>query len=141
MPAHTTRPPLRSALNWIGTSADNCRTADPMLSFCSGPSLVSEKIAGDCLANTEVKIYELIGGVHTWYTGPMNNPAGVPYNAAFNATTGVTTDDILWNFFVHSSVRCRTPTYEVWRIQKGVRSIRTSRPTTGSPRNAGFLRS
>jgi hypothetical protein len=29
----------------------------------------------------------------------MNDPAQIPYNPAFDSTVGVTTDDLIWNFF------------------------------------------
>ena len=60
---------------------------------------VSGKRATNCLANTEVRIYKLIGGVHTWSTQPMNDPKQVPYNPALGSTVGVTTNDLIWNFF------------------------------------------
>jgi len=30
----------------------------------------------------------------------MNNPAAIPYNPDLNTTTGTTTNDIFWNFFL-----------------------------------------
>jgi poly(3-hydroxybutyrate) depolymerase len=58
-----------------------------------------EKNATNCSAMTEVKLYKLIGGTHTWYTSPMNVAGQVPLNPDFNSTTGITTTEILWNFF------------------------------------------
>jgi poly(3-hydroxybutyrate) depolymerase len=62
-------------------------------------SAVVEKDATRCSGNTEVKFYKLIGGVHTWYTIPMNVSGQVPFNPGFNSNTGITTRDILWRFF------------------------------------------
>jgi polyhydroxybutyrate depolymerase len=87
---------------WMGASADACTTVDTTLPICDSqgnPTAVEEKDATGCRANTEVKYYRLEGGVHLWYTVPMNVPGQTPFNPNFNATTGVTTDDILWNFF------------------------------------------
>ena len=46
-----------------------------------------------------MKFYKLAGGEHDWYTVPMNVSGSVPFNPAFTAASGVTTDDIVWNFF------------------------------------------
>ena len=62
-------------------------------------SAVTEKRATDCLSNAEVRICKLIGGVHTWYSQPMDDPNQVPYNPGLNSTVGVTTDDLIWSFF------------------------------------------
>jgi poly(3-hydroxybutyrate) depolymerase len=60
---------------------------------------VAEKRAIRCSLNTEVVLYKLIGGVHAWYTQPMDDPTRIPYNPKFNSTVGVTTNDLIWNFF------------------------------------------
>jgi hypothetical protein len=36
---------------------------------------------------------------HDWYTIPMNAPGSSPFNPNVDARSGVTTDDIVWNFF------------------------------------------
>jgi polyhydroxybutyrate depolymerase len=87
---------------WTGTSADNCLTFDTTALLCDsqgGITSVVEKDATNCLGNTEVKYYKLIGGIHTWYTVSMNIPSQVPFNPDFNSATGITTDEVLWNFF------------------------------------------
>jgi polyhydroxybutyrate depolymerase len=80
---------------------NGCTTFDTMALLCtySIASPVSEKRATGCLANTEVRIYKLIGGVHTWYSQPLNDPNNLPYNPNFDSTVGITMNDIIWNFF------------------------------------------
>jgi poly(3-hydroxybutyrate) depolymerase len=87
---------------WAGSSADACTTVDTNQSICDGvgtETSLLEKTATGCRGKAEVKFYRLEGGVHLWYTTPMNVLGATPYNPDFNSTTGVTTDDILWNFF------------------------------------------
>jgi polyhydroxybutyrate depolymerase len=87
---------------WSGTSGDSCSTFDTTTELCDSLgniSTVVEKDATACAASSEVKFYKLIGGTHAWNTGAMDDPNQVPYNPAFNATTGTTTSTILWNFF------------------------------------------
>jgi polyhydroxybutyrate depolymerase len=87
---------------WTGTEADSCSSFDTPVALCDGQghiSAVVEKDATNCSGNTEVKFYKLIGGVHTWYTVPMNVSGQVPFNPDFNSNTGITTRDILWTFF------------------------------------------
>jgi polyhydroxybutyrate depolymerase len=87
---------------WTGASADSCSSFDTPLALCDGQgsiTAVAEKDATSCNGNTEVKFYKLIGGIHTWYTVPMNLSGQVPFNPDFNSTTGLTTTTILWNFF------------------------------------------
>jgi polyhydroxybutyrate depolymerase len=86
---------------WAGAS-DNCSrfdTGEPLCDSQGNITAVVEKTASSCSANTEVKLYKLIGGIHTWYTVPMNVSDQAPFNPDFDATTGITTRDILWNFF------------------------------------------
>ncbi|HYL92240.1 MAG TPA: PHB depolymerase family esterase, partial [Alphaproteobacteria bacterium] len=85
---------------WSGANA--CTAFDTTAALCDAQrniTAVFEKDATSCTANTEVKFYKLMGGTHTWYNTPMNVPGQVPFNADFNSTTGLTTDDVLWNFF------------------------------------------
>jgi polyhydroxybutyrate depolymerase len=87
---------------WTGTSADSCSSFDTTAPLCDSQGnigAVVEKDATDCSGSTEVKFYKLIGGIHTWYTVPMNVSGQVPFNPDFNSSTGITTTDILWNFF------------------------------------------
>jgi poly(3-hydroxybutyrate) depolymerase len=91
---------------WVGPSANNCTIFDTTAPLCDAQgniTSVSEKDATGCLGNVEVKYYKLEGGAHVWYNTPMNVPGQIPYNPAFNATTGVTTNDILWNYFASHS--------------------------------------
>ena len=101
-----TAPPVASqeeSFNyWSGPRANSCtafNTTQPICDAQLQQTAIPEKDASGCLGNTEVKFYRLQGGVHLWYTVPMNVPGQAPYNPALNATTGVTTNDILWNFF------------------------------------------
>src|ERR1035437_5475255 len=84
---------------WAGNNG--CTVFDATARLCTNaaPSAISEKRATRCFANTEVRLYKLIGGVHTWYTQPMDDPKQVPYNPALDSTVGVTTNDLIWNFF------------------------------------------
>jgi len=80
---------------------DGCTTLDTAAPLCDnyGPTAINEKRATYCRSNTEVRIYKLIGGVHTWYSQPMNDPSRVPYNPYLDDTSGVTMNDAIWNFF------------------------------------------
>jgi polyhydroxybutyrate depolymerase len=87
---------------WTGPAANNCHSFDTTAPLCDTQGNITsvyEKDATGCSGNTEVKFYKLEGGVHEWYTTPMDILGQVPYNPDFNSATGVTTDDILWNFF------------------------------------------
>jgi polyhydroxybutyrate depolymerase len=87
---------------WAGTSANRCATVDTSAPLCDAQGNITptfEKDATNCTGNAEVKFYKLAGGVHTWYTVPMNVPGQVPFNPDFNSVTGITTNDILWKFF------------------------------------------
>lgn len=73
--------------------------------LCSGgkPTATTSKTATGCSSSVVVQQYELIGGIHKWYTVPMNVAPGTstqPYNSKFTTSTGLTTNDIIWNFFV-----------------------------------------
>jgi polyhydroxybutyrate depolymerase len=91
---------------WYQTAANSCKTLDTTTNLCTGflgtPTSITMKDATGCNSGAEVRIYRLIGGTHTWYQVPMNVPPGTssqPYNPNLNSATGVSTDDILWNFF------------------------------------------
>jgi polyhydroxybutyrate depolymerase len=91
---------------WSGTLADKCSSFDTPAPLCDGQgniSAVVEKDATSCSANSEVKFYKLIGGIHTWYTVPMNVSGQVPFNPDFSSDTGIATRDILWSFFATHS--------------------------------------
>ena len=83
------------------SAANRCSSADTAAPLCDaqGITAVSEKDATSCAGGTEVKFYKLEGGVHDWYTVPMNVPGSSPFNPAFDARSGITTDDVVWNFF------------------------------------------
>ncbi len=82
-------------------ASNGCTTYEPAANLCDGftPTAISQKRATNCLDGTEVQIYKLIGGIHTWYWDPMNDPARIPYNPAFNAETGLTLNELIWKFF------------------------------------------
>jgi poly(3-hydroxybutyrate) depolymerase len=87
---------------WTSPTANNCGSFDTTAPLCDAQGNITsvfEKDATACQGSTEVKFYKLEGGVHEWYTIPMDIPGQAPYNPDFNSTTGVTTDDILWNYF------------------------------------------
>lgn len=88
---------------WAGPTANACTTFDTTQPLCdvqSNLTAVLKKDATGCRGNAEVRFFRLEGGMHLWYTAPMNSPGQVPYNPTLDSTTGVTTDDILWSFFV-----------------------------------------
>ncbi len=87
---------------WSGASANSCSSVDVQSALCDlqgNISPVVEKKASSCSGSTEVQFYKLIGGDHSWTTTPMNVQGQAPYNPAFDSTTGITTSEILWNFF------------------------------------------
>jgi len=87
---------------WSGTSGNSCSNSDTSTPLCDSQGNITaiyEKSASNCKGSTEVKFYKLLGGIHTWYTVPMNVTGQIPFNPDFNSTTGVTTTNILWNFF------------------------------------------
>jgi polyhydroxybutyrate depolymerase len=81
-------------------TANRCSRNDTAAPLCDaqGITSVEEKDASGCAGGTEVKFYKLLGGQHEWYTIPMNAGSS-PFNPSFDATSGVTTADIVWNFF------------------------------------------
>ena len=84
------------------TAANNCSSFDTAMPLCDAQgniSVIVEKDATSCRGGTEVKLFRLVGGQHNWYNSSMNVPSQIPYNPTFDATTGVTTNDIIWNFF------------------------------------------
>jgi polyhydroxybutyrate depolymerase len=82
------------------SSANRCSTTDTAAPLCSGQGItaVAEKDASQCGAGAEVKFYKLLGGQHEWYTAPMTAGSS-PSNPSFDATSGMTTVDLMWNFF------------------------------------------
>jgi polyhydroxybutyrate depolymerase len=84
---------------WASAAADSCTKLDTNASLCSGsgrPASLIEKDASNCANNTEVKIYRLVGGIHTTDYGTPNLS---PFNSDLNGTTGTMTNDVMWKFF------------------------------------------
>jgi polyhydroxybutyrate depolymerase len=86
---------------WSGPSANSCATVDTTQPICDteGNAVAIEKRATGCNGGSEVQYYRLEGGIHLWYTAPMNVSGQMPYNPDLSSSTGVTTDEILWKFF------------------------------------------
>lgn len=91
---------------WFQTPANSCTTLNTTTNLCTGfagsPNPITMKDATGCKSGTEVRFYRLVGGTHTWNQTPLNVAPGTalqPYNPNLNSATGVTTNDILWNFF------------------------------------------
>ena len=98
---------------WTGASGDRCERISPAGPLCESvgvgdaqahvtpgtPSSLVTKIATGCRRRTEVKLYRLLGGVDVWNLSPMNVSGATPFNPDLDRETGVTTNDILWNFF------------------------------------------
>jgi poly(3-hydroxybutyrate) depolymerase len=79
-----------------------CKTNSTALCSSGKPTSSSSKLALGCSSSVVVQQYKLIGGIHKWYQVAMNVPPGTssqPYNSSFNSKTGLTTDDIIWDFF------------------------------------------
>jgi len=87
---------------WTAAAANNCSSFDTAMPLCDAQgniTAVVEKDAAFCRVNTEVRLFRLMGGQHNWYNAPMNVSGQIPFNPMFDGTTGVTTNDIIWNFF------------------------------------------
>lgn len=91
---------------WYQTPANSCTSLSTSSNLCTAflgsPTSVTLKDATGCNNGAEVRFYRLIGGTHNWYQVALNVAPGTaaqPYNPNFNSSTGVTTNDILWNFF------------------------------------------
>lgn len=98
---------------WTGPSADQCAHVSPIGPICESvgvgdaqgnvtpgvPSPLVAKYASGCGNRTQVKLFRLLGGADEWNLSPMNVPGTVPFNPNLDKATGVTTNDILWNFF------------------------------------------
>ena len=82
------------------STANRCSAADTQAPLCDGQGItsVAHKDASGCARDTEVTFYKLLGGQHDWYSIPMS-PGSSPFNPNFAASSGVTTNDIVWNFF------------------------------------------
>jgi polyhydroxybutyrate depolymerase len=92
---------------WTGSSANACTTSSTTQRICSGGALqVVTKGASGCKGSAEVQFYQLLNAQHGWFNtaGHWSVPFNVfgapqPYNPDLTATTGLTANDIIWNFF------------------------------------------
>ena len=78
------------------SSPNRCLTKRPLCDGNGHPTSVNEKDATGGASNTEVKFYRLIGADHF---AVYHNANLSQYNPNFNSTTGVLSNDIVWNFF------------------------------------------
>jgi len=86
---------------WAGARGNDCAAVSTTQAMCDAvetPSSIGEKRASQCRGGTEVQFYKLFGGRHGWYQGPLDLPGQEAYNPAFNATTGITLNDIIWKW-------------------------------------------
>lgn len=103
---------------WTGPSANSCGAVDTTTNICNGARQLqlTAKNAKNCKGSVEVQFYQLLNVSHGWFNVPghWSTPMNVapdsyyvgedlasqkPYNPNLNATTGVTANDIIWNFF------------------------------------------
>lgn len=81
------------------TQGNHCTSVTPAQPLCSGPNgtptTVLQKLGTGCDDGADVVYYRLRGQGHTYQ--PVLTTA---MNPAFNATTGLTTNDLFWNFFL-----------------------------------------
>src|SRR5262245_26983598 len=87
---------------WVGGQADSCSGIDPAAPLCDpqgNPTSVVTKHGQSCSAGTAVTLYRLIGARHAWYGTPLNLLGQAPFNPDLDASTGITTNDVIWNFF------------------------------------------
>jgi poly(3-hydroxybutyrate) depolymerase len=82
--------------DWIGNLGDSC---SPLSVSCWEKSSRHGVRTRASAEDTEVVFYKLIGATHTWYSSPLNVAGQLPYNPNLNSSTGIVTDDVLWNFF------------------------------------------
>ncbi len=104
---------------WSSGQNDSCSGFDTSLSFCTGQynttgdgiqTSLTEKHSSGCSSSTDLQVYKLIGGQHTYYCSnnsgcspvvAFNNTAcdaTTPCNPQLNSATGTTLNDIIWNF-------------------------------------------
>jgi len=92
---------------WSGPLANDCRATSTPEPICrAGVLNVPTKRASSCKGSADVHYYQLLNSHHNWHTTvgtwniPLNAPAsGQPYNPDLDATTGVTTNDVILKFF------------------------------------------
>ena len=83
------------------SQANQCADVSTTESICTAPevpSSLARKVASSCRANAEVRFYMLLGGQHGWYQGALNQPTEEGYNPFFDATTGITMNDVIWKW-------------------------------------------
>ena len=89
---------------WAGPRGNSCAvlsTTEPLCAGVETPSAVGDKLASGCAGaggGTEVQFYKLFGGQHGWYVGRLDMPGQEGYNPRFDASTGITLNDIIWNW-------------------------------------------
>lgn len=87
---------------WVGGQADGCSRIDPVMPLCDPEgnlTSVVTKHGQSCSAGTAVTLYRLTGARHAWYGTLLNVPGQVAFNPDLGATTGITTNDVIWSFF------------------------------------------
>jgi polyhydroxybutyrate depolymerase len=86
---------------WTGNLGDSCASVSPPGPLCDSQgnvTMLASKSADLCRGGSAVKLFRMIGGRHAWYGGLLNVPGQTPFNPDLNAATGVTLNEILWNF-------------------------------------------
>ncbi len=105
---------------WASAQNNNCSSFNTTANFCTGQydsagdgiqTTLLEKHTSSCSSSTEVEVYKLSGGQHTYYCSNNSGCAPVvsfsnsicdattPCNPQLNSTTGTTLNDIIWKFF------------------------------------------
>jgi polyhydroxybutyrate depolymerase len=87
---------------WASGPGNSCSGIDPAVPLCDPEgnlTPVVTKRGQSCSAGTAVTLYRLLGARHNWYGTLLNVPGQVPFNPDLGASTGVTTNDVIWNFF------------------------------------------
>lgn len=83
------------------SQANECANLSTTAPICTAPEVPSSlalKVASSCRANAEVRFYMLFGGQHGWYQGALNQAGEEAYNPFFDATTGITLNDVIWKW-------------------------------------------
>jgi poly(3-hydroxybutyrate) depolymerase len=104
---------------WTSSANNNCSALDTSSNFCTGQydaqglgiqTSLTEKRASNCSNGTDVQVYKLIGGAHTYYCSNNSGCSPVvnfnnsvcnsvtPCNSNLNSTTGTTLNDVIWKF-------------------------------------------
>jgi polyhydroxybutyrate depolymerase len=86
---------------WTGNLADSCASVsapEPLCDSRGNVTMLTSKSADLCRGGSAVRLFRMIDGRHAWYGGLLNVPGQTPFNPDLNASTGVTVNEILWNF-------------------------------------------